>query len=193
MVVVSGPSGAGKDTVLDVLKARIGGADFIVTITTRPKREYEKDGQNYHFVSPEYFQEMRSCGQLLEHACVYGNWYGVPKEEVSASIRNGRDAVIKVDIQGAETIKSLIPDACFIFIAPPDIADLDSRLKKRNTESNRELEERLKTAGNEYDKLPMFDYLVINASGRVDQAVEDVVSIIRAEKLKISSRAYKNL
>ncbi len=163
-------------------------ADYIVTATTRPKRDYEIDGVNYHFVDKSLFMEMKARGEFLEYAQVYGNWYGVPREQVRQAVNKGRDAVIKVDIQGAKTIKNNMPEACFVFVPPPDLDDLPSRLKQRNTESEQDLELRLKTAGSEFDNLPMFDYMVYNPSGRVDAAVDDMLAIIKAEKLRVQPR-----
>lgn len=191
-MVISGPSGAGKDTVLNRMKERGVEADFIVTTTTRPRRNYEVHGISYNFVSPTTFEEMIENNDLLEYAQVYGNWYGVPKRAVSQALERGSDAIIKVDIQGAVSIKNNLPGACFVFITPPKIAELPGRLKRRNTESETERELRLKTAGSEFEKLSVFDYIVLNPEGEIDAAVEDVLAIIRAEKLKID-RASKGL
>jgi len=185
VVIISGPSGAGKDTVLNRMKERGVEADFIVTTTTRPRRDYEVDGVSYNFVSREAFDEMIKNNDLLEYARVYGNWYGVPRQAVLQALEKGSDAVIKVDIQGAATIKKNLPGACFIFITPPEIAELPGRLKRRNTESEAERELRLKTAGREFEQLSVFDYVVLNPEGEIDTAVEDVLTIIRAEKLKV--------
>lgn len=163
-------------------------ADFIVTTTTRARRVYEIDGVNYSFVSEEVFKQMISGGELLEHANVYGNWYGVPRTTVRKALDQGRDAIIKVDIQGAVTIKHNMPEACFVFVTPPDINDLSSRLKKRNTESESDLELRLKTAGSELDRLHLFDYVVYNRNGFLGQAVDDMLAIIRAEKIRVNPR-----
>ncbi|MFA5450902.1 MAG: guanylate kinase [Dehalococcoidales bacterium] len=187
VLVVSGPSGAGKDTVLNRMKERNVPADFIITLTTRPPRDYEIDGVNYYFVAEPVFMKMIENGELLEHARVYGNWYGVPKKQVAQSIQRGRDAIIKVDIQGAATIKKSMPEACFVFVTPPDASALSYRLRKRNTESVSDLELRLKTAGAEFSQLHLFDYVVLNCDGEVDAAVDDVISIIRSEKLKLRS------
>jgi len=178
--------------VLNRMKERGVEADFIVTTTTRPRRNYEVHGISYNFVSPTTFEEMIENNDLLEYAQVYGNWYGVPKRAVSQALERGSDAIIKVDIQGAVSIKNNLPGACFVFITPPKIAELPGRLKRRNTESETERELRLKTAGSEFEKLSVFDYIVLNPEGEIDAAVEDVLAIIRAEKLKID-RASKGL
>jgi len=175
--------------VLNRMKERGVEADFIVTATTRPRRDYEIDGISYKFVSREAFDEMIKNNELLEYAQVYGNWYGVPRQPVSRALDRGADAIIKVDIQGAVTIKKNLPGACFVFITPPRIAELPGRLKRRNTESEYERELRLKTAGSEFEKLSVFDYVVFNPEGEIDAAVEDVLTIIRAEKLKVKPAA----
>ena len=171
--------------MLNRLKERNVPADFIVTLTTRAPRDYEVDGVNYHFVKESDFMDMVKDGGLLEYAQVYGNWYGVPRKQVTESVKAGRDAIIKVDIQGAATIKKNMPEACFVFITPPDSSALCGRLKKRNTESGCDLELRLKTAGEEFAQLHLFDYVVLNCDGELDSAVEDVISIMRTEKLKV--------
>ena len=184
--MVSGPSGAGKDTVLNRIRERGTDASFIVTVTTRPRRDYEIDGVNYHFVSQKQFNDLKENGDLLEFARVYGNWYGVPRGQVIQAIEKGRDAIIKVDIQGALTIKKNMPEACFIFVTPPEVDQLPSRLRKRNTESADELELRIKTAGTELEGLQAFDYVVLNYEGEIDRAADDILAIIKAEKLKTS-------
>ncbi len=186
--MVSGPSGAGKDTLLNRLKECGIAADFIVTATTRRRRDYEIDGVNYHFVTEDHFLKMIEDEELLEYARVYGNWYGVPKAQVRKAIESGRDAIIKVDIQGAATIKKNMPEACFIFVTPPTIEDLLERLEKRNTETLKDLQLRIHSAGNELDKLPMFDYVVVNRNEEADLAVDDMLAIIKTEKLRVQSR-----
>jgi guanylate kinase len=163
-------------------------ADFIVTVTTRSRRDYEVDGRDYHFVNQEQFRRMIEQDELLEYARVYGNWYGVPKDQVRQSLDSNRDAVIKVDIQGAATIKKNMPEACFIFVTPPSMADLALRLTSRNSESEAERSLRLDTAGIEMEELPMFDYVVLNHTGELEAAVEDMLAIIKAEKLKTRPR-----
>jgi len=162
--------------------------EFIVTVTTRAPRPGEKDGVHYHFVSEAEFQKMVNAGQLLEWATVYGNRYGPPREPVRQALENGKDVVIKVDVQGAATIKKIVPQAVFIFLAPPSMEDLAQRLKKRRTETPADLELRLKTAGEEMEKLPIFDYLVVNRQGELNHAVADIEAIITAEKCRVTPR-----
>jgi len=158
---------------------------FVVTATTRRQREGESDGVDYRFVSPERFQQMAERGELLEWAQVYGNWYGVPREEVEQALARGLDVMVKADVQGAAAIKSLYPTAVLIFLAPPSVEDLGRRLGSRNTESAVDLELRLRTARQEMERLSIFDYLVVNRQDETDEAVADIEAIITAEKCRI--------
>ena len=161
---------------------------YVVTVTTRHKRAGEKDGVDYYFVSEARFSEMSQRGELLESAQVYGNWYGTPKEQVRRASSQGQDVIIKTDVQGAATIKRLVPQAVFIFIAPPSLEELEERLRQRNTEDRFDLELRLKTARAEMEQLPSFDYVVVNQQDGVEQAVSCVISIITAEKCRVKQR-----
>ncbi len=188
LIVLSGPSGTGKDAVLTRLKELKYPLEYITTVTTRPQRANEKDNVNYHFVSMERFQEMISGQELLEWANVYGNWYGVPREAVKQALGKGQDVIVKVDIQGAATIKKILPQAVFIFLVPPSSEELASRLKQRQTESAFNLALRLKTADEEMKQLSLFDYIVLNKTGEIDQAVSDIKAIITAEKRRVTPR-----
>jgi len=161
---------------------------FIVTVTTRTRRANETDGVHYRFVSKNKFQELIDSHELLEWANVYGNWYGVPKETVKRALDENRDVIVKVDVQGASTIKKILPQAVFIFLTPPSLAEVVPRLKQRRTESPSDLELRIKTARGELEKLPMFDYIVFNRQGEIDRAVADVRAIISAEKCRVKPR-----
>jgi guanylate kinase len=191
LIVLSGLSGAGKDSVLNALKKSGFPIEHIVTATTRPRRQSEKDGTDYTFVTPEKFQQMIESSELLEWATVYGNKYGVPREPVRKALEKGKDVVIKVDVQGAATIKKIVPDAVFIFLAVPALEDCAPRLQQRRTETPAELELRLKTALQEMEKLPIFDYLVYNRQGELDQAVTDIKAIIKAEKCRVAPAEIK--
>jgi guanylate kinase len=188
LIVLSGLSGVGKDAVLNGLRQSGCPLEFIVTVTTRAPRPGEKDGIHYHFVSKERFQKMIDGRQLLEWANVYGNRYGVPREPVGQALKGGRDVIVKVDVQGAATIKKILPQAVFIFLATPSLEDLAQRLEKRRTETTSALELRLKTAGEELEKLAMFDYIVFNLPGKLDGAIADVQAIITAEKCRVKPR-----
>jgi guanylate kinase len=186
--VLSGLSGAGKDAVLAGL--RLSGLPLFISVsaTTRQRRAGEKDGFNYHFVSRDRFQELIDGGELLEWAKVYGNYYGIPKEPVRQALRSGRDVIVKIDVQGAATIKKILPGAVFIFMVTPYMEELEKRLKQRRTETSADLELRLKTAAEELRQMPMFDYLVVNRPDEINQAVADIVGIIKAEKCRVQQR-----
>ncbi len=187
LIILSGPSGAGKDAVLEKLKKKCR-LSHITTVTTRPRRPGEKDSIHYHFVSPDEFQQLIKDNALLEHAQVYGNWYGVPRKPVKESIAAGKDTIIKVDIQGAATIKKAVPQAVFIFLTPPSVEELVKRLKERNTESEDGLAHRVKKAHEEIKKLHLFDYIVFNRAGEMEQAVAEIKAIIAAEKCRVKPR-----
>jgi guanylate kinase len=186
LVVLSGPSGAGKDAVLARLKEQNLPLRFITTVTTRPKRNCEQDGKDYCFVSVAEFQRMIENDELIEHASVYGNLYGVPRQAVEQALGGEKDVILKLDIQGAATVRKIMPQSVLVFLAPARRDDLAARLGGRQTESASDLELRLKTADLEMDKLPMFDYLVVNHQGKIDDVVADIKAIIRAEKCRVA-------
>ncbi len=188
LIVLSGSSGAGKDAVLARLKESNYPLKYITTLTTRPRRAKERDNIDYHFVSTEKFQEMMTNNKLLEWANVYGNWYGVPKEAVKQALDQGHDTIVKVDIQGAATIKKILPQAILIFLVPPSMDELLTRLKQRHTESPPDLNLRLKTAEEEIKQLPLFDYIVVNKWDEIDLAVSEIKAIITAEKCRVNPR-----
>ena len=187
LIVLSGPSGAGKDAVLSRLKESGYPLEFITTVTTRPQRAIEKNAA-YHFVSEENFQRMMENKELLEWAKVYGNWYGVPKQPVRQALEAGRDIMVKIDVQGAATIKKILPQAVFIFLMPPSREELARRLKDRHAESPLDADLRLKTAEEEIKQLPLFDYVVVNKQDEVDSAVSAIEAIITAEKRRVVPR-----
>lgn len=188
LIVLSGPSGVGKDAVLARIQASGYALEYIITVTTRRQRVKERDKVDYHFVSTEQFQKMIARHELLEWAEVYGNLYGVPKQPVKQALDRGQDTIVKVDIQGATTIKKLLPQAVFIFLMPPSMEELISRLKQRHTESPFNLDLRIKTAEQEIKQLPLFDYVVTNRQDEIDLAVLDITSIITAEKCRVTPR-----
>ena len=185
LIVLSGPSGVGKDAVLARMKSSGYPLKFIVTLTTRPRRPNEQDNVDYHFVSINKFQKMIENNELLEWANVYGNWYGVPREGVEQALDRGEDVIVKVDIQGAATIKKILPQAISIFLMPPSMEELIKRLKQRRTESPSDLASRLKTAEEEMKQLSQFDYVVVNRWDEIDSAVSDIEAIITAEKCRV--------
>ena len=188
LIVISGPSGAGKDAVLTKMKELGYPFEYIVTVTTRPQRGKERNNVDYHFISTERFQEMIERKEFLEWANVYGNWYGVPKEPIKQALDKGQDIIVKVDIQGAATIKKILPQAVFIFLVPPSMEELVLRLKQRHTESPFDLALRTKTAEEEIKQLSLFDYIVVNKRDEIDLAVSDIKAIITAEKCRVTPR-----
>ena len=187
-IVLSGPSGIGKDAILTRMKESDYPLEYITTVTTRPRRAEERDNVDYHFVSTESFQEMIIGNELLEWANVYGNWYGVPKGPVKQALDKGQDTIVKVDIQGAATIKKILPQAVFIFLMPTSMEELALRLKQRHTESPSDLTLRTITAEEEIKQLPLFDYIVMNKQDEIDLAVSEIKAIITAEKCRVAPR-----
>ncbi len=188
LIVISGPSGAGKDSVLRRMKERRLPFHFVVTATSRPPRPGEVDGVDYHFVSPEAFERMIQAGELLEHALVYNEHKGIPKEQVRGALASGTDVVMRLDVQGAATIRSLFPEALLIFLTPGSEAELLRRLRRRETETPEGLRLRLETAHREYERIDLFDYVVVNADGQLDQAVDTIQAIITAEHHRVHPR-----
>ncbi len=183
-IVISGPSGAGKDAVLTKMKELGCPLEYITTVTTRPRRDKERNNVDYHFVSTERFQEMIEHKEFLEWANVYGNWYGVPKQPLKQALAKRQDIIVKVDIQGAATIKKILPEAVSIFVMPASMEELVLRLKQRHTESPFDLALRTKTAEEEIKQLSLFDYVVVNKRDKIDLAVSDIEAIIAAEKCR---------
>jgi guanylate kinase len=181
LIVISGPSGVGKDTVVHRMRERRLPFRFVVTATSRPRRDDEVDGVDYVFLTREEFEAMVSRGEFLEHALVYGQFKGIPRRHVREALATGQDVVFRIDVQGAETVRRLCPEALLIFLATRDEEELARRLRKRRTESTEALELRLATARREYEKLDLFDYVVVNGDGELDRAVDTIEAIIRAE------------
>lgn len=175
--VISGPSGVGKDSVIARLVPLVD-IDTVVTVTTRRARENEINGVHYRFVTPEEFAAMRERGDLLESAFVHGNWYGVPADTVRASLARGRDVLIKVDPQGARSIKRLLPEATFIFLRPASIAELRERLIGRGSETEEERALRMRNAESELDDQVWFDYVVDNPNGQIEVAIATLRAIL---------------
>lgn len=181
LIVISGPSGVGKDSVLLKMKERELLFHFVVTATTRPPRDNETHGVDYFFVSEEEFKRMLEADELLEHALVYDDYKGIPKQQVREALASGKDVVMRVDVQGASTIRSLEPDALLIFLTTSDEEELVNRLKARRTESPEKLKLRLETAHKEFERIGEFDYKVVNRENQLDEAVDTILAIIKAE------------
>lgn len=188
LIVLSGPSGVGKDAVMGRMKEREVPLHYTVTATTRPRRPNEVHGRDYFFISMEAFQELIEEDELLEWALVYGDYKGIPKQQVRDALSRGEDVILRIDIQGAATVRQLAADALLIFLAPPSMEELRRRLRQRKTESEESLQRRLQAAREEMEALPAFDYVVVNYAGRLDEAVDDIVTILRAEKMRTHPR-----
>jgi guanylate kinase len=188
LIILSGPSGAGKDAVLSRLKADDSRIEGIITMTTRPRRPQEQDKVDYHFVSDAEFQRLIAEQEFLEWANVYGNWYGVPRRPVREALARGSDTIIKVDTQGVATIRKIVPDAVYVFLTTPDMEELNRRLRERRTESPFDLDLRLQTAADEFAQLSLFDYAIINRTDNIESAVSQLKAIIAAEKCRVKPR-----
>jgi guanylate kinase len=193
LVILSGPSGVGKDAALARLKVLDRPWHFVVTATTRPQRPDEQDGVNYIFLDTGTFLKMKERDEFLEYAEVYGRWYGVPRSQVRQGLESGQDVILKIDVQGAETVRVLAPEAVSIFMVPGDFHELSSRLAERTTESSPEMELRLRMARQELDRVREFDYRVVNRDGQLDQVISDIDAIIAAEKCRVVPRMVQLL
>ena len=191
LIVLSGPSGVGKDAVLKRMKELGHSFYCVVTATTRPERAGEEDGVDYHFLSQEEFQQMIQKGQLLEWANVYDNYYGVPKAEIAQALSKGKDVVVKVDVQGAATIKEILPQAVFIFLMPPSMDELERRLKQRHSEPSKGLALRLEKSKEEIERLPLFDYVITSHQDRIDNVISRIEAIVAAEKCRVKPRVVQ--
>lgn len=188
LVVISGPSGVGKDMTLDRMKELGYPFYFVVTATTRPKRPSEIHGSDYFFISMSEFAEMIEQGELLEYAIVYGDYKGIPKAQVRQALASNKDVIMRIDVQGAATIRNLVPDAILIYLSAESEEALVRRLRERKTEPEEQLKMRIATARQEIKKLDIFDYVVINAEGRLDDTCRKIAAIITAEKCRVHQR-----
>jgi len=188
LVVISGPSGAGKDALIERMKEQGLPFHFVVTATTRPQRPEEVDGKDYFFVSMSDFADMIECQELLEYAIVYGDYKGIPKQQVREALASGKDVIMRVDVQGAATVRRLAPEAILIFLTAPSEEELVQRLRARSTESSEQLKIRIATSRQEMTRLREFDYVVVNRQDQLDEAVRRVVSIIESEHCRTHPR-----
>ena len=182
LVVFSGPSGVGKDTLIERLLESEPRMRKVATVTTRPPRPGEIEGLDHYFVSPARFRQLIAEDALLEHARVYDNWYGVPRADVDDLISNKWDVILRTDIQGVTSIKRLAPHAVTIFIAPEDMADLEARLQRRGGTGLEDQSLRLDTAKREMEAARTFDHVVVNPEDALDAAVESVRRILEQER-----------
>jgi guanylate kinase len=184
LVVISGPSGVGKDSVLDELERRGHHFHRVITCTTRPPRESERAGIDYHFVSEAEFDALIARDGLLEHAEVYGKRYGVPRAQVEDQLAAGNDVVVRTDVQGAASIRRLMPDAVLIFLAPPSLEELETRLRERGADDGDRIDRRLAAARGEMARSGEFGYVVVNEPGRLDEAADRLEEILDAARLR---------
>jgi guanylate kinase len=188
LIVISGTSGIGKDAVLRGLKDRNLPLHFVVTATSRDPRPDEVDGRDYFFFSPEEFKKRIDNNEFIEYAMVYNQYKGAPRWQVDDALRSGKDVVLRVDVQGAETYRKLYPEAVLIFLIPNNIDEWFGRLKARNTETPENLKIRVDTAKQEVSRIDLFDYVVVNADRQLERAVDDIIDIIKVEHHKVHHR-----
>ena len=188
LIVISGPSGVGKDAALIRMRELGYPFHFVVTATTRPQRPGEVHGRDYYFVSRDEFTTMLEQGELLEHALVYGDYKGIPKAQVRQALASGQDVILRLDVQGAATIRKLVPDAVLIFLIASSEDELIRRLRARKTESPASLEKRIATARQEMAQIVNFDYVVVNRDNHLDDTVRQIAAIITAEKCRVRQR-----
>lgn len=188
LIVISGPSGVGKNSVLEVMKSRGLPFHFVITATTRKPRPEEVDGEDYFFLSEDEFARMINEGELLEYAVVYQDYKGIPKSQVREALASGKNVIMRIDVQGAETVRNLAEDALLIFLSPQSDEELINRLKKRNTETKESLKLRIATTRQEFKKIELFDYIVVNRDDRLNETVDAIEAIIKAEQQRVYQR-----
>ncbi|MFN8630389.1 MAG: guanylate kinase [Chloroflexota bacterium] len=193
LVIISGPSGVGKDTIIDALRERPRDPDYhyVVTRTTRQPRPGEVPGVSYQFLTVEEFEALREAGELLEYAEVHGNWYGTPRHEVADALAEGHDVILKIDVQGASAVKQRAPDALLVFIVPPSLEELFQRLRSRATETADELEIRQRNAALELARTGDYDRVVVNETNQQARTAAEIEAIIEQEKRRNGDRRVK--
>ena len=180
LIVVSGPSGCGKGTILGSITKEMG-ISYSVSATTRAMREGEVDGVNYHYITKERFEQLIEEDKVLEYTSYCGNYYGTLRDEVDSRREQGQDVLLEIEVEGAANVRRLCPDAVSIFIAPPSVKELERRLRKRGTETEEVIAERVSQAEREIHSALEYDYIIIN--GELEKAVNDVASVINAERI----------
>jgi len=188
LIVISGPSGAGKDSVLQELKRRKLPLHFVVNATTRSPRPGEVEGVDYFFVSRHRFAEMIEQNELIEYALVYDDYKGVPKAQIRQALESGKDVILRVDVQGAQTLRKLCPEAVLVFLTVQDEQEIVERLDRRSTESEENRKLRLATVRKELMHISDFDYIISNREGQLEQTTETILAIIQAEHHRVQHR-----
>ncbi len=182
LFVVAAPSGAGKTSLTRALLEREPGIALSVSYSTRPPRLGERDGVDYHFVTPERFRALQDAGEFLEHAQVHGNWYATGATWLKAQVDSGQDVLLEIDWQGARQVRALVPDSVHIFVLPPSLASLEERLVRRGQDDEGTIARRLKAAREEMRHCEEFDYVIINQD--FASAVDDLAAIVRVARLR---------
>lgn len=186
LFVVSAPAGCGKDTILGEVFKKTDKAGYAVSATTRAPREGEINGVHYHFLSRDEFEKKIAEGDVLEYTEYCGNYYGTLRKSVNDLISEGKDAILKIEVEGAMNIRKMFPEACLVFILPPSWEVLEERLRRRGTEDEETIAKRSRQARTEISFAENYDYLIVN--DRLDEAVDDLLAVLRAEKLRRSRR-----
>ncbi len=182
LIVIVGPSGVGKGTVLKKVFQDLDNLVFSVSATTRPKRAGEIEGINYFFKSKQEFKQMIEKGELIEWAEFVGNFYGTPKKYIEDQVKANKDIILEIEVEGAKQIKQILPNALFIFLAPPSIEVLYKRLKERSTESEEKILARVEKSKQELQEINQFENLVINEEGKIEETAQSIIQIIQAHR-----------
>lgn len=186
IVVISGPSGVGKSTVISEVRNQRQSLTFSISYTTRKPRSGEENHVHYHFVDMEVFSRMIEAGEFLEYACYQGQYYGTSRADVEALVQSGHDVLLDIEVQGGAQVRHLCPEATLIFVIPPSFGELSRRLRGRQSESEEVIQGRLQRAREEYQEIPLYDFLVVN--DKVPQAADEVLSILKAQDCRVSAR-----
>ena len=190
LVIISGPSGVGKDSIIAAMQRREPShpRHYVITCTTRRRREGEIDGVSYLFLTADDFVRLRDAGNLLEASEVHGHWYGTPRDQVQSALAAGHDAILKIDVQGAHKVRAAVPGALLIFVVPPSIEILRERLVGRNTEASADLERRFRDAAHELARQDEYDHVVINETDLLERTAQAIDDIIAAEHERYPDR-----